>query len=155
MNCNIEITLGKAGPVIVNSDKELDQFLADHAPSLESWYLKTEGKLDKMFQELTPQEETMQKLSEMEREINKLVRKYGKKKVVEETEIIDDEPTERLDFGNVAIGVTKVLELIGNRKDLQKEAITGMDSKRGEEPFRMKMAKEYSLDPNSAEVSSM
>lgn len=154
MNCNIEITLGNKPTVTVNSDKELDQYLTDHAQSLENWYLKTDGKLDKMFQELTPQEETMQKLSEMEREINKLVRKYGKKKVSETTEIIDDESAERLDFGNIAIGVTKVLELIGNKKDLEKEAISGMNTF-WENSFRLKMSRIYGLDMNSAEVTSM
>ena len=47
--CEIKVKLGKSDEIIFHSDMELDSFLKEQAPKLESWYKLSDGNLDKIF----------------------------------------------------------------------------------------------------------
>jgi hypothetical protein len=160
MNCNIEVKLGK-NTAIFDSDMELDKFLESQAPKLlESWYkIKDVNQLVKIFSFADDHDSAIAAIDEITkkyRKIPKTTLRHNRQKI---KDILSDSDL-RLGsagiFDNIedyievdklsdSISVTNLVESVGNKYDLHKPTVTGVNSKY-EIMFKDKKRTEFTKD---------
>ena len=144
MNCNIEVKLGK-NTTIFDSDMELDRFLESQAPKLlESWYkIKDVNQLDKIFSFADDHDSAIAALDELVKKYNKIpktVITHARKKIKDVLSASDlrlgsagifDNLDDYIEIDKLkdAISVTNLVESVGNKYDLHKPTVTGVNSK--------------------------
>ena len=131
--CNIQIKLGQH-EYTFTSDEELDLFLRDHSSELKK--IKSLYKLqefDKTFSISEEQDIALTKVSDIISAYNrtpKKVKKREKKTLPDWNEdfVPDVDEYEYADVIQNSISVSKYVEIMGNRHDISKPQITGMNS---------------------------
>lgn len=149
-NCNINLVLKGKVNTTFNSDRELDAELLHRASSLKNLYLKSNKKLDKIFQTLSPQEDAEQKINEITSIYNKALKERGinKSRIKLKDEFEEAiEGDDDYNGGKISgtISMSNIVSLIGGKKDLSEAAITAIN-KGYEENFRVKKCKELGLE---------
>ena len=148
-NCNINLVLKGKVNTTFNSDRGLDTELLYRASSLKSWYLKSNKNLDKIFQTLSPKEETEQKLKDITSLYNTALKERGiNKNVIKVKDDFEEAIGGDDDYagGKISgtISMSNIVSLIGGKKDLSSAAITAIN-KGYEEHFRTKKCIELGM----------
>lgn len=145
--CNITIKIGNGQPRTFHSDEELDAFLKSQAPSLEKIYKLSDKNVDKIFSSsfafAETIDETIDKMNEVSKVFNaapkatiktKPTKIAGKdlrtylsevRKIANEDLGEFDEAHEKVIGG---ISVTKLIENVGNKHNINKAKVTSVNA---------------------------
>lgn len=145
--CNITIKIGNGQPKTFHSDEELDAFLKSQAPSLEKIYKLSDKNVDKIFSVdfkfSETIDETIDKLSEVSRVFSaapKTTHKIKPTKIagkdlrsyISEVRKIANEDLGEFDNAHESviggISVTKLIENVGNKHNINKAKVTSVNA---------------------------
>ena len=158
--CEIKVKLGKSDEVIFHSDMELDSFLREQAPKLESWYKLSDGNLDKIFSLeggisfSQTQDETLARIEDVTRTFKNAEkvtvtvkpRRIGSttlSKYLSELRgfmVAHMEETDSAQSVKNGISVSKFIENVGNKHDINTAQVTAVNIDR-ETLFRRNLEK--------------
>lgn len=155
-NCNITLKLGKTYTGTFTSDSELDQALLDQASTLKKWYIKSDYKLDKIFQ-INSKDEAIDIIDFISQTYRDSFRTRGLSKSVTDDSISSafastiDGADDYKGHIKGTISMSKICEYIGGKNDLSSQAITKMNQD-WEIYFRQKEAERLGMDLKTADL---